>query len=159
MKLQEIMKVLAHRQEKIATAESCTGGLLAAKITDISGASAVFDMGLVSYSNAVKHRYLGVPDAVLERYGAVSGQTAQAMAEGIVAASGADYGVGITGIAGPSGGTEEKPVGLVYFAVCDHKNRKTEVQELHLHGTREQIREQTCQKVIDFLYEWILGNN
>lgn len=106
----------------LATAESCTGGLLAKRITDVPGSSDVFEMGCVTYANRVKEKLLGVPHETLEAYGAVSEQTARAMAEGIVRASGADIGVGITGIAGPGGGTAEKPVGLVYIALSDGKN-------------------------------------
>ena len=117
-----VVSALKKAGKKLATAESCTGGMLAKRITDIPGSSAVFETGCVTYANCVKERLLGVPHETLATYGAVSEQTARAMAEGIVRESGADIGVGITGIAGPDGGTEEKPVGLVYIALSDGKN-------------------------------------
>lgn len=114
-----VVKELAAQRKTVATAESCTGGLLAKRITDIPGSSDVFHMGCVTYSNDVKTMLLGVPEETLRQYGAVSPQTAEAMARGVREKSGADYGIGVTGIAGPGGGTEEKPVGLVYLAICD----------------------------------------
>ena len=101
---------------KIATAESCTGGLVAALFTEIPGSSATFDRGFVVYSNAAKHDMLGVPADLIETHGAVSAQTACAMAEGALAHSQADIAIAITGVAGPGGGSAEKPVGLVHFA-------------------------------------------
>ena len=102
---------------KIATAESCTGGLLAKRITDVAGSSEVFEMGAVTYANRIKEQVLGVSAQTLEKYGAVSPETAREMAEGIRKAAGSDIGIGITGIAGPGGGNAEKPVGLVYIAM------------------------------------------
>lgn len=113
-----VVRELAARRLTLAAAESCTGGLLSKRITDIPGASDVFHMGCVTYANEVKTMLLGVPEETLRKYGAVSPQTAEAMARGIREKSGADYGVGVTGVAGPGGGTEEKPVGLVYLALC-----------------------------------------
>jgi nicotinamide-nucleotide amidase len=101
---------------KIATAESCTGGLVAALFTEIPGSSATFERGFVVYSNAAKHDMLGVPAELIETHGAVSAQTACAMAEGALAHSQADIAIAITGVAGPGGGSAEKPVGLVHFA-------------------------------------------
>lgn len=118
---QTVVELLLCKGKKLATAESCTGGLLSKRITDISGASSVFEMGCVTYANSVKEQLLGVPAEVLLRFGAVSPETAKAMAQGIVQLSGADLGIGITGIAGPLGGTPEKPVGLVYIALSDGK--------------------------------------
>jgi nicotinamide-nucleotide amidase len=102
----------------IATAESCTGGLVSATLTDIAGSSDVFERGFVTYSNAAKERMLGVPHAILARHGAVSLPAAEAMAEGALAHSPADLAVAITGIAGPGGGSADKPVGLVHFAAA-----------------------------------------
>ncbi len=102
----------------IATAESCTGGLVAGALTEIAGSSDVVTCGFVTYSNAAKQALLGVPAALLEAHGAVSEQTARAMADGALAASGAGLTVAITGIAGPGGGSEAKPVGLVHFAAA-----------------------------------------
>lgn len=102
----------------LTTAESCTGGLVAAIITEIAGSSSVFERGLVTYSNAVKTELLGVPDAVLDEHGAVSAACAVAMADGALSRSGADMAVSVTGIAGPGGATPLKPVGLVHFALA-----------------------------------------
>jgi nicotinamide-nucleotide amidase len=103
---------------KIATAESCTGGLVAALLTEIPGSSAVVERGFVTYSNAAKHELLGVPLETLQAHGAVSEEAARAMVLGALGASRAQIAVSVTGIAGPDGGTSEKPVGLVYFARC-----------------------------------------
>jgi nicotinamide-nucleotide amidase len=109
---------LRKRGLKLATAESCTGGLLAALLTEIAGSSDVVERGFVTYSNAAKHEMLGVPETSLAEHGAVSAPVARAMAEGALAHSGADVAVAVTGIAGPGGGTAEKPVGLVHFAAA-----------------------------------------
>jgi nicotinamide-nucleotide amidase len=103
---------------KLATAESCTGGLVAALLTEIAGSSDVVERGFVTYSNAAKHELLSVPDAMLAAHGAVSEPVARAMAEGALAHSGADVAVSVTGVAGPGGGSAEKPVGLVHFAAA-----------------------------------------
>jgi nicotinamide-nucleotide amidase len=137
---QVVVSVLKNKGLKVGFAESCTGGLLAKRLTDIPGSSDVFDCGLVSYANQIKHRILGVSDSTLDQYGAVSHQTAVEMAQGVRKLSGADIGVGITGIAGPGGGTEEKPVGLVYVAVCNEQT--CYVKRLILgHGGNENERE------------------
>ncbi len=102
----------------VATAESCTGGLVAGALTDIAGSSAVVDRGFVTYTNAAKHQMLGVPHETIERHGAVSRETAEAMARGALGHANADLAVSITGIAGPGGGTADKPVGLVHFAAA-----------------------------------------
>ena len=113
-----VLDACRSRRLKIACAESCTGGLLAGALTEIPGSSDVFDRGFVVYSNAAKQQMLGVAAAVIERHGAVSRETAEAMAEGALAASQADLAVAITGIAGPGGGSPDKPVGLVHFAAA-----------------------------------------
>ena len=112
----EIVDCCTRLQLKIVAAESCTGGLVAAMLTEVAGSSAVVDRGLVTYSNAAKTDLLGVPAALIERDGAVSESVARAMAEGALARSAADLAVAVTGIAGPGGGTAEKPVGLAHFA-------------------------------------------
>ena len=114
-----VVRELEKAGKTLATAESCTGGLLAKRITDVSGASQVFEMGAVTYANRIKEKVLGVSHETLEAHGAVSEETAREMARGIRLAAGSDLGIGITGIAGPGGGTPEKPVGLVYIALCD----------------------------------------
>lgn len=114
-----VVPELARRGQTVATAESCTGGLLAAAITDVPGSSAVFGTGVVTYANASKMRLLGIDEALLARVGAVSEEVARQMAAAVRERSGSDWGIGITGIAGPDGGTAEKPVGLVYIALAD----------------------------------------
>lgn len=116
-----VVNLLRERHLTIATAESCTGGLLAKRLTDIPGSSEVFEMGAVTYSNRIKSLLLDVPEDLLTQYGAVSEPVARAMAEGVRRKAGSHLGVGITGIAGPDGGSEEKPVGLVYIALSDGK--------------------------------------
>lgn len=115
--MQELVEVATFRRLTFATAESCTGGLLAALITHISGASEVFDRGFVTYSNEAKAELLGVDPAIIAAEGAVSAATARAMVQGALARSKADFALSITGIAGPGGGSAEKPVGLVWFAL------------------------------------------
>lgn len=117
-KLQEyVVEALMKRSLKIATAESCTGGLISEKITQVSGASKVFDCGVCSYANEIKTKLLHVKRETLIKYGAVSKQTAEQMARGVRILAGADVGISTTGIAGPTGGTDKKPVGLVYVGV------------------------------------------
>jgi nicotinamide-nucleotide amidase len=148
-----MIKKIIKKGLKIATAESCTGGLLAARITSEAGASACFDMGLITYSNQSKIQMLGVKEQTLHRYGAVSSQTALEMSEGIKKLSGADIGISVTGIAGPGGGTDEKPVGLVYISLCADNLHK--YQKLQLDGDRNEIRNKAVQKIIDMLEEYI----
>jgi nicotinamide-nucleotide amidase len=118
-----VLDACRRRGLKVATAESCTGGLVSGALTEIPGSSDVVDRGFVTYSNAAKQAMLGVPAEVLERHGAVSRETAYAMAAGALAMSGADLAVAITGIAGPGGGCAEKPVGLVHFAAAARRGR------------------------------------
>lgn len=113
-----VVAKLTEKNLKLATAESCTGGLLSERITQVSGASDVFDCGVCSYSNAIKNKVLGVSADTLSVLGAVSAETAMQMAEGVRKLADADIGVSTTGIAGPTGGTPEKPVGLVYVGIC-----------------------------------------
>lgn len=122
----------------LATAESCTGGLVAGAITEIAGSSSWFDRGFVTYSNRAKIEQLGVDPAIIARHGAVSGETAKAMAQGAKAASGAHWAVAVTGIAGPAGGSPDKPVGTVWFAWAGPQG----VEALHreLDGGRASVR-------------------
>ena len=112
-----VVKLLVKNKLKISTAESCTGGLISAAITAVSGSSEVFDEGICTYANTAKMKYLNVPGQTLEKYGAVSEQTALAMAKGMAQQSGSDIALSVTGIAGPTGGTSEKPVGTVYVGL------------------------------------------
>ena len=128
------------RRCKLATAESCTGGLLAGLLTEIAGSSAVFERGFVTYSNSAKSELIGVPPALIERRGAVSEEVARAMAEGALAHAPVDVAVSVTGIAGPDGGSPEKPVGLVYFAAAP-RGRPTLARECRFGNVgRSQIR-------------------
>ena len=126
--MQELIEVATLRGATFATAESCTGGLLAALITDIPGASEVFDRGFVTYSNQAKAEMLGVDPAIIAVEGAVSAATALGMARGVLAHSKADFALSITGIAGPGGGSAEKPVGLVWFA-CQQRGHEAKAFE------------------------------
>lgn len=133
------------------TAESCTGGLIAALLTEIPGSSDVLERGFVVYSNAAKQDLLGVPAEALSRYGAVSGETARAMAEGALRASRADVAVSVTGIAGPDGGTDAKPVGLVHFA-CARRGRPTIAREERFGNIgREAVRLASVRVGLDLL--------
>lgn len=133
---------LLSRGEWLATAESCTGGWVAQSITAIAGSSAWFDRGFVTYSNAAKQEMLGVTEATLERHGAVSEATARAMAQGAIAHSRADWAIAITGIAGPGGGSLEKPVGTVSFAWVQ-RDGGCEAQTCVFAGDRAAVREQS----------------
>lgn len=135
---------------RIATAESCTGGLVAASITEIAGSSDVFERGFVTYSNQAKMDLLGVPGEMLETHGAVSSEVARAMAEGAVARSRADVAVAITGIAGPGGGSEQKPVGLVYMGVATRGGPT--IHERHVFpGDRSAVRQASLERAIGLL--------
>ncbi|HEX9402141.1 MAG TPA: competence/damage-inducible protein A [Anaeromyxobacter sp.] len=140
---------LAARGDRVAVAESCTGGLVAELLTRVPGASAVLDLGVVAYANVMKERVVGVPAAVLAAHGAVSEAVARALAAGVRAAAGATFGIGITGIAGPTGGTPEKPVGTVHLALAGPKGTE------HLHrlyrGDRERVRRQAAYEALNLL--------
>lgn len=140
---------LAARGERVALAESCTGGLLAELLTDVSGASAVLDLGVVAYANAVKERLLGVDGAVLAAHGAVSEPVARAMAEGARRVGEATWGIGITGIAGPTGGTPEKPVGTVHLALAGPGG--TEAVARLYRGDRARVRRAAAFEALDLL--------
>ncbi|PKO90119.1 MAG: damage-inducible protein CinA [Betaproteobacteria bacterium HGW-Betaproteobacteria-12] len=138
---------LLARGEWLAAAESCTGGWLAQSVTAIAGSSAWFDRGFVTYSNEAKMDMLGVPENTLERHGAVSEATARAMAQGALAHSRADWAVAITGIAGPSGGSPDKPVGTVCFAWAS-KEGGCEAQTCHFSGDRAAVRQQSVRHAL-----------
>ncbi len=150
-----LVKKLLDEKKTITFAESCTGGLLSKKITDVSGASCCFECGFVTYSNEKKEKLLGVSHDTLSKYGAVSYQTAYEMCGGARKASDADIAIGVTGIAGPTGDTPEKPVGLVYVGVCTEK--VWGVVKLNLSGTREEIREKTSKIAFDLALKALNG--
>jgi nicotinamide-nucleotide amidase len=148
-------ELLIKAGKTLATAESCTGGLIAKLLTDIPGSSAFYVGSVVAYANSVKERVVGVPASLLEKHGAVSSQVAEAMARGVKDVTGADFGLSTTGIAGPSGGTVEKPVGLVYIACAGRDGVVS--QRLNLFGTRQRIRERSAVTALDLLRRRLIG--
>lgn len=151
-----VVRLLEKYELTVSTAESCTGGLLAGRIVNVPGASEVFKEGFVTYSNKAKRKLLDVSKATLKKYGAVSEQTAKEMAAGGAFAADSDTCIAITGIAGPDGGTEEKPVGLVYIA-CYVKDKVT-VERCQFRGSRDKIREQAVVRGLNLLRLSILQN-
>jgi len=149
--LGKISTILKVKGLKIATAESCTGGLISHSFTNISGSSDYFDRGIVSYSNKAKNELLGVSEDILIKFGAVSEQVAKEMAEGVRNRSSVDIGIATTGIAGPTGGTKEKPVGLVYIAIST-KN-KTLVNKFQFSGKRLENKESTLNAALRMLLD------
>ncbi len=147
---QAVVRVAAAAGKTLATAESCTGGLVASRITNVSGSSDVFRYGWVTYHNAAKTRELGVLPELIAEHGAVSPQVARAMAEGALRESGADIAVAVTGIAGPTGGTPEKPLGLVYFGLAK-KGAETVIVEKNLAAARETFKFMASQVALDLL--------
>lgn len=154
--MEQLVSYLIRENKKIATAESCTGGLLASRLTDISGVSSVFEMGIVSYSNRIKTEILGVSKELLDSVGAVSEEVAKEMSKGVCKRADADIGVGITGIAGPTGGSPEKPIGTVWFSFYLKSSGENPAFLLNLNGTRTDIRNKTCDIVTERLKE-LLG--
>jgi len=136
---------------RVATAESCTGGLVVGALTEISGSSDVVECGFVVYSNAAKESMLGVPPSTLKRYGAVSAQTAIAMAAGALKNSEADITVSITGIAGPGGGSRQKPVGLVHFAAASRDGTSLHQRKLYGKIGRRRVRERSVLQALELL--------
>lgn len=150
---EELVEILTKKQYKITTAESCTGGLVAATIVNVSGASEVFQAGFVTYANEAKEKELGVKSETLKTYGAVSEKTAKEMAIGCAAHAKAQVGISTTGIAGPGGGTAEKPVGLVYIGCAVRSN--VYVEKNVFSGDRQQVRRQAADRAIGFALECI----
>ena len=146
---QIVSYLLQMRGMTLAVAESCTGGLLAERITSLSGSSRYFLGGAVVYSNELKTQFANVPKAMIDQHGAVSREVAAAMAEGIRKRCLASYGIGITGVAGPSGGTEQKPVGLVYIALAGEEG--TQVVERNFPGDRKRIRQFATQQALEMI--------
>jgi PncC family amidohydrolase len=149
--LDKISTILKEKGLKIATAESCTGGLISHSFTNISGSSDYFDRGIVSYSNKAKNELLGVSEDILIKFGAVSEQVAKEMAEGVRNRSSVDIGIATTGIAGPTGGTKEKPVGLVYIAISSKDN--TQVNKFQFSGNRLENKESTLNAALRMLLD------
>jgi len=152
----QVGAALAAAKLKLATAESCTGGMIAAAITDIAGSSDWFERGLVTYSNEAKQELLGVRSETLEAFGAVSEATAKEMAEGALSRSPADIAVAVTGVAGPGGGSETKPVGMVCFGWA-RRGGATAVETLHFPGDRAAVRAATVRHALRGVLERLGG--
>ena len=151
--LTQISLQLKKHRHLLATAESCTGGMIAAACTELSGASEWFDRGFVTYSNAAKTDMLGVPAALIEQYGAVSEAVVRAMADGALTHSQAHVSLAVTGVAGPTGGTDAKPVGTVWFGWCVNGETHSEMQ--HFAGDRAAIRAATVRYAMQRLLGWL----
>jgi nicotinamide-nucleotide amidase len=145
----EIIEILREKKETITFAESCTGGRIASKFTAISGASSVLNGSCVTYSNEIKSEWLGVKEKTLLKYGAVSKECVEEMLKGIIKLANANYAIAVSGIAGPTGGTEEKPVGTVYIGILNSTNIM--VEKYLFKGDRESIQKQATDMAIDFL--------
>ena len=148
---EQVVSRLKDRNMKVSFAESCTGGLLSGRLVNVPGSSEVFDEGYVTYANEAKHRLLEVSNEILCSYGAVSRQVAEQMARGAAKRSGAQAAVGVTGIAGPDGGTVQKPVGLVYIGCF--VDSKVVVTENHFYGNREEVRAQAVEAALKLLLD------
>ena len=146
--VQQLASLLREQNLTISVAESCSGGLVAKMLTDLPGSSSCFLAGVVAYSNNAKLNFLAVPPSLIERYGAVSAEVAAAMAEGMRRASGSDISLSITGIAGPDGGTHDKPVGTVFIGHADADGCSTMLS--HFSGTRGQIRSASSLTAIEW---------
>lgn len=149
-----IGELLTVRGQTLSVAESCTGGLIAMRLTDVPGSSAYFTEGAVTYSNEAKMRTLGVPDEIIKNHGAVSAETAEAMAAGMRGTAGTDFAISVTGIAGPDGGSEEKPVGTVFIGYSDAKVTKS--MTMTMPGDRYLIRWRSSQAALDYLRRQLL---
>jgi nicotinamide-nucleotide amidase len=154
---EQVGSALVQSGRTVAVAESCTGGLMSARLTERGGSSEYFLGGVVVYSNEAKAAMADVDRGLIERFGAVSEEVAEALASGAAARFGADFGIGITGIAGPGGGTEEKPVGTVCFSVCSRDGAPL-TRLLRLPGSRSDIRERSTTVAMHLLRRLILGD-
>ena len=149
----EVIATCTERGLRIVTAESCTGGLVAGALTDIAGSSDVVDRGYITYSNRAKQDVLGVSREVLQAFGAVSMETAEAMARGALKASGADLAVAVTGIAGPGGGSPDKPVGLVHFATASRSGKLVHLEQRFGNIGRNEVRKRSVLQAIGMLHD------
>jgi nicotinamide-nucleotide amidase len=149
---EKVLKAFKAKGKMLATAESCTGGMVAAALTDVAGSSAVVERGFVTYTDRAKAQMLGIDPAVIEAHGAVSEAVAEAMARGAWAHSGADVAVSITGIAGPDGGSDEKPVGTVWFGLAAGREPTTS-EKIVFRGDRAAVRAQATDKALALLLE------
>jgi nicotinamide-nucleotide amidase len=149
-------RLLLNEHHMMALAESCTGGLIGHRLTQVPGSSAYVDRGIICYSNTAKIDLLGVPARLIQRHGAVSAEVAAAMAKGVRERSGVSIGLSVTGIAGPGGGTSTKPVGLVYVGL-NANNGDAFTREHRFHGDRSVIKQRSSQAALDVLRRWLLG--
>ncbi len=150
---EKLVTLLREKNMTITTAESCTGGMVASKIINVSGASYVMNEGFITYANSAKETYCGVKRETLDKYGAVSSEVALEMAEGVAKKTGADVAVSVTGIAGPDGGSEEKPVGLVYIG-C-YCNGKSSFEQHLFEGDRFSVREKSATAAISLAVKMV----
>ncbi len=155
--VEELSNTLREKSMILATAESCTGGMIASAITDLAGSSDIFDRGFVTYSNTSKQEMLGVSEDILNDHGAVSAECAKAMVEGALNNSSANIAVSVTGIAGPGGGSADKPVGLVYMGICV-AGKPPKVIQHNFYGSRADIRENVCIAAFEALIKEISEN-
>lgn len=155
--LEQIASILCRRQEYLATAESCTGGRIASRITSIAGSSEWFKGGVVAYSNEIKETLLNVPNDLLQKFGAVSEEVALAMARGASSVLGTTIALSTTGIAGPSGGTLLKPIGTVWIAITYRQQLVSKL--LHLTGSRLDIQEKATEEALRLLYEVLIASS
>ena len=156
--IEEIAKILLEKNLTLSTTESCTGGLLSSKFTDISGSSAYIRLNLVTYSNEAKHKMLGVRTETLENFGAVSEECSLEMARGLQKLTGSDICISTTGIAGPTGGTDEKPVGLMFSTICTKEKALTFQVNFHPEIPRTEMKELFAQAVLEKLYDFLQKN-
>ena len=150
---QKISKILLNKGLTVAIAESCTGGLLANRLTNISGSSAFFWLGIIAYDNKAKIKLLNIPPSLIKKHGAVSLPVAKGIAQNVRKILNTSFGIGITGIAGPSGGTKDKPVGLVFIALAT--KQKTILAEYHFKGSRLSVKTQAANQALQMLYQAI----
>ncbi len=155
---ERLYRLLLKKGKTLATAESCSGGLVAHRVTNMPGASEVFLLGVVSYSNEAKVKVLGVDDEVLQVKGAVSAEVAIQMATGVRKLANSDLGIGITGIAGPTGGSKEKPVGTVYMAVSYPDKGVAEARRFQFDGDRRSVKSQTAEAALQWLCRVLNGS-
>ncbi|MEQ1752481.1 MAG: nicotinamide-nucleotide amidohydrolase family protein, partial [Prosthecobacter sp.] len=151
-----LVQILTERGQTLATAESCTGGYMASRITDVSGSSRVFGHGFVTYANEAKQKHLGVPAELLAEHGAVSEPVAKVMSEGALRVSGADHALALTGVAGPTGGSDDKPVGTVFVSLAS-KGEATLVKRFYYPGTRDRFKLLSSQAALEMLRRRLLG--
>ena len=154
-----LLDICKRKNLTIATAESCTAGLVAGTLTEIPGVSSILDRGYVTYSNEAKHQMLGVSRDILDRHGAVSPQTAEAMVRGVLGQSRVHIAVSVTGIAGPDGGSAEKPVGLVFFAAADRAGRLIDVEKRYGNIGRSAVRKLSVLQAFRMLHDLAEGQD